>query len=121
MITMVLGLMAAHSHLIKSGNKTVAVTDNETGTAYTLKWAPGKLFTKSVVTEALASGINIYERDGMYVRLVGATMTATYWDAPTGGTQITDPWDNVTIGDDVTAVRYKYLWVRSHWLDARHS
>ena len=86
----------------KSGNKTVAVTDNETGTAYTLKWAPGKLFTKSVVTEALASGINIYERDGMYVRLVGATMTATYWDAPTGGTQITNPWGNVTIGNDVT-------------------
>ena len=86
----------------KSGNKTVAVTDNETGTAYTLKWAPGKLFTKSVVTEALASGINIYERDGMYVRLVGATMTATYWDAPTGGTQITNPWGNLTIGNDVT-------------------
>ena len=86
----------------KSGNKTVAVTDNETGTAYTLKWAPGKLFTKSVVTEALASGINIYERDGMYVRLVGATMTATYWDAPTGGTQITNPWGNGTIGNDVT-------------------
>ena len=86
----------------KSGNKTVAVTDNETGTAYTLNWAPGKLFTKSVVTEALASGINIYERDGMYVRLVGATMTATYWDAPTDGNPISDPWDNVTIGDDVT-------------------
>ena len=55
-----------------------------------------------MVTEALASGINIYERDGMYVRLVGATMTATYWDAPTGGTQITNPWGNGTIGNDVT-------------------
>ena len=86
----------------KSGNKTVAVTDNETDIAYSLEWAPGKLFSKSVVTESLASGINIYERDGMYVRLVGATMTATYWDAPTGGTIITNPWNNVTIGNDVT-------------------
>lgn len=91
----------------KSSNKTVAVTDNDSGTAYTLKWAPGELSARSVVTEALDSGINIYERNGMYVRLIGSTKTATYHSSLAGASaspasgQYTDPWGG-SIGATVT-------------------
>mgnify|MGYP001312507680 CR=1 FL=1 len=89
----------------KSSKKIVAVTDNDSGTAYTLKWAPGKLYARGEATEALASGVNIYERNGMYVRLIGSTKTATYHTTLAGAfgdsDLINNPW-GVSIGDDVT-------------------
>ena len=90
-----------------SSNKTVAVTDNETSTAYTLKWAPGKLFGISTVQETLAAGDNLFRRytnTGEYdvkINVAGSTYEMRYYNMSSGAL-ITDPWDDAGRGDAIT-------------------